>query len=267
MAIVVNSNIASESTQRLLEDVSRSQMRSTERLTTGLRVNSARDDASGLSIISNMTRQIQGLDVATNGANDGINMLQTADRSLSDSSDLLQRMRELGVQSMSSTYSSAQRGDMDAEFQQLNAELSRIASATKFNNLTLLQGSSFELQAGWDVDATSKINMSAFQLTAVQANIQTMGNASIAVISVSSRLQSIQTQRAKWGAMVTRVEMAITGMDRLSAGTKSSRSHWLDTDYAHESANLVRTQMSQQAGMAMMAQSNQSTQNVLSLLR
>jgi flagellin len=267
MAMVVNSNIASENTQRLLEEVSRNQMRSMERLTTGLRVNSARDDASGFSVVNNMTRQIQGIGVATTGANDGINMLQTADQSLSDSTELLQRMRELGLQSMTSTYTSAQRGDMDAEFQQLNAELSRLASNTKFNNQQLLKGATFSLQAGWETEATNKIQMSGFLLASVQADVKTMANASQAVVAISGRMQSIQTHRAKWGAVVTRVENAISGMNRLEGVIKESRSRWLDTDYAKESANLAKTQVFQQAGMAMMAQSNQSTQNVLSLLR
>lgn len=267
MAMVVNTNMASESTQRLLDEVSRSQMRSMERLTTGLRVNSARDDASSFSIVSHMNSQLKGLEVATNGANDGINMLQTADSALSDSTDLLQRMRELGVQSMSGSYTSAQRGYMDVEFQLLNSELSRIASNSKFNNQQLLKGASFALQAGFGVALTNKVDMSGFLLTSVAVDVKTMANASQAVVAISGRMQSIQTQRAKWGAVVTRVENAISGMDRFGAMVQSSRSRVLDADYAKESANLARTQVSQQAGVAMMAQANQSTQNVLSLLR
>lgn len=267
MAMVINTNIASENTQRLLDDVSRNQMRSMERLTTGMRINSARDDSSGLSAVTNMSSQLQGLAIATNNANDGINTLQTGDHALSDSTELLQRMRELGLQSMNSTYTSAQRGDMDVEFQQLNSELSRLASVTKFNNTNLLTGASVTLQAGWGVGAENKLVMSGFALTSVQADVKTMVNASAAVISISGRMQSIQTQRAKWGALVNRVEMAIDRMGALETTVKSSRSRWLDTDYAKEAANLAKTQVLQQAGTAMLAQSNQSSQNVLSLLR
>jgi flagellin len=267
MAIVVNTNMANETTQRLLDEVSRSQMRSMERLTTGLRVNSAKDDASSFSVVNQMNSQLRGLAIATNNANDGINMLQTGDTALSDSTELLQRMRELGVQSMSGSYTSTQRSDMDTEFQQLNSELSRIASATKFNNHQLLKGSDFAVQVNWGTDAESKLTMSGFALQFVAVDVKTMANASAAVVAISGRMQSIQTQRTKWGAMVNRVENAIASMDRLGLAVSSSRSRFQDTDYAKESANLARTQVSQQAGMAMMAQSNQSAQNVLSLLR
>jgi len=267
MAIVINTNIASEQTQYLLEDISRQQMRSMERLTTGMRVNRARDDASGFGVINHMTQQIQGLAIATNNANDGINMMQTGDLALDDSTELLQRMRELGIQSMNATYTSAQRGDMDVEFQVLNRELSRLASNTKFNNQQLFKGADFGIHLGWGTDVANRIMMSGFLLTSVQVDVKTMATASQAIIAISGRMQSIQTQRAKWGAVMTRIENAISGINRLDFATRNSRGRLQDTDYVTETANLARTQVLQQAGMAMLAQANQSPQNVISLLR
>lgn len=274
MAMAINTNIGAENAVRLMDKTSRSQAVSMERLTSGTRINSAKDDSSGLSVATNMTVQSRGLSIATNNANDSINLIQTADGGLDDASELLQRMREIGLQSMNSTYTSLQRTDMQAEFQQLNSEITRMASNTKFNNMAVLKGTGedgvgagFSFQIGWETGSQNRMIMSGFSLQSIAMGVSNMANASAAVISISARLQSIQTQRAKWGAVVNRLENAISNMGNMKEKTDSARSRVLDTDYAKESANLARTQVLQQAGQAMLSQANQSSQNVMSLLR
>jgi flagellin len=274
MAMVINTNVGSENAIRLLDKTARSQATTMERLTSGSRINSSKDDSSGLSVVTNMNVQTKGLQIGMNNANDAINMIQTADGGLSDATDLLQRMREISLQSMNSTYTSLQRGDMDAEFQQLNSEISRMASNTKFNNMALLRGTGenlagggFSFQIGWETGSQNRMIMSGFSLNSIKMDVKTMATASQAVISISVRLQSIQTQRAKWGAVVNRLDSAISNMNNMQTKTDAAKSRTLDTDYAKESANLARTQVLQQAGQAMLSQANQSSQNVMSLLR
>lgn len=274
MAMVINTNIGSENAVRLLDKTARSQATSMERLTSGTRINSAKDDSSGLSVATNMNVQSRGLEMGANNAHDAINIIQTADGALNDSTELLSRMREIGLQSMNSTYTSLQRNDMNAEFQQLNSEITRMASNTKFNNMQLLKGTGeagggtgFSFQIGWETGSQNRMIMSGFALTSIATNVLNMQAASQAVISISGRLQSIQTQRAKWGAVVNRLDNAISNMNNMKEKTDSARSRMNDTDYAKESANLARTQVLQQAGQAMLSQANQSSQNVMSLLR
>jgi flagellin len=274
MAMVINTNTGANSAVRLMDKTAREQATTMERLTSGSRINSSKDDSSGLSVATNMTVQSRGLTMGVNNANDSINMIQTADGGLGDATELLQRMREIGLQSMNSTYTSNQRIDMDAEFQQLNSEITRMASNTKFNNMAVLKGTGeagggtgFSFQIGWETKAQNRMIMSGFALASVAVDVKTMGGASAAVNAISTRLQSIQTQRAKWGAVVNRLENAISNMNNMNDKTQTARSRMLDTDYAKESASLAKTQVQQQAGMAMLSQANQSSQNVMSLLR
>lgn len=274
MSMVINTNIGAENAVRLMDKTSRAQATTMERLTSGQRINSSKDDSSGLSVATNMTVQSRGLVMAANNANDGINLIQTGDGALDDATSLFQRMRELGLQAMNSTYTSTQRQDMNEEFQQLNGEIARIASITKFNNLPMLNtasglaiGNKFEFQVGWEVGAQNKIAISAFSLTGVTGTLSTMAQASAAVVSISTLLQSIQTTRAKWGAVVNRLENAILNLHNMDEQVKKSRSRILDTDYAKESAELARVQVLQQAGQAMLSQANQASQSVMSLLK
>jgi flagellin len=274
MAMTINTNIGAENAVRLMDKTSRSQATSMERLTSGQRINSAKDDSSGLSVATNMNVQSRGLGIAMNNANDSVNMIQTADGALNDTTELLQRMREIGLQAMNSTYTSNQRIDMNAEFQQLNSEISRMASNTKFNNMQLLKGTGeagggtgFSFQIGWETGVQNRMIMSGFKLASIQGSVKSMGGASMAVQAISVRLQSIQTQRAKWGAVVNRLDNAVSNMNNMQTRTDAAKSRVLDTDYAKESANLARTQVLQQAGQAMLSQANQSSQNVMSLLR
>lgn len=268
MSMVINTNVSSENAIRLLDKASRSQTTSMERLTSGLRINHSKDDAAGQSVVTNMTSQSRGLVMSVQNANDGVNMIQSADGALGDSVELLQRMRELGIQSMNETYTDTQRTDMNEEFQQLNKELTRIGQTTKFNGQQLLStADSYQFQVGWENGTTNKVKFSTFALASIGFSIKTIGTASAAVSGISAKLQSIQTQRAKWGALQNRLESGISNLNNVNENVQASRSRIQDTDYAKESANLARTQVLQQAGMSMLAQANQSSQNVLSLLR
>jgi len=268
MSMMLNTNIGAENAIRLLDKISRSQATSMERLTSGVRINHSKDDAAGQSVVINMTSQLRGLSMAVNNANDGMNMIQTADGALGDGVELLQRMRELGIQAMNETYTDAQRADMNEEFQSLNKELTRIGQTTKFNNQQVLStAKSYQFQVGWETGTANQVHFSTFALASITGSVTALGVASAAVSTISAKLQSIQTQRAKWGALQVRLEFSVSSMMNMSENFSASRSRLFDADYAKEAANLARTQVLQQAGMSMLSQSNQMSQNILSLLR
>lgn len=280
MAMVINTNIGANNAVRLLDITARSQQTTMDRLTSGLRINSSKDDAAGMSVVTNMTKQIRGLDMAVRNANDGLNMVQTMDAAMEQVTNMMQRMRELGIQAQNGTYTSAQRIDMDAEYQQLGKEMARIASATKFNGISVFKGTSMSkvsFHVGWENGtanrmASGSLMLTGTSLTAISkslntANIKTVTGASAAVKSLDKYLSVIQTSRAKWGAIMNRLDYTITNLQTVMTNTKTSRSAIQDTDYAKEAANLARTQVLQQAGQAMLSQSNQNSQNVLSLLQ
>ncbi|HQR83045.1 MAG TPA: flagellin [Thiotrichales bacterium] len=268
MAMVINTNIGSLNATRLLDQSSRSQATSMERLTSGVRINNSKDDAAGQSVVTNMTSQVRGLDMAVRNANDGMSMIQTADGALDEQVSMLQRMRELAVQSSNGTYTATQRTAMQAEVTQLNSELKRISDTTKFNGISLLSGTStVNFQVGWERGTTNKIAFSKATFASVAAGIATAASASTTIGNISTRLQSIEAQRAKWGAVQNRLEYTNSNLQNVAENISASRSRIQDTDYAKEAANLARSQVLQQAGMSMLSQSNANGQNVLSLLR
>jgi flagellin len=282
MAMVINTNIGSNNAVRLLDITSRNQQITMDRLTSGLRINSSKDDAAGMSVVTNMTKQIRGIDMAVRNANDGMNMMQTMDATMEQVTDMMQRMRELGLQSQNGTYTSAQRMDMNEEFQALGKEIGRIASATKFNGISVFKGSSMSkvaFQVGWEsgganrigsgelvVSGTASLSNFAASLTS-RLDLKSITNASIAVAKLDQFLSTVQTTRAKWGAIMNRLDYTITNLQTVAANTKVSRSAIQDTNYAVEAANLARTQVLQQAGQAMLSQSNQNSQQILQLLQ
>ncbi|MCI4411132.1 MAG: flagellin FliC [Thiotrichales bacterium] len=277
MSMVINTNTSSNNAIRLLDKSSRSQETSMQRLTSGLRINSGKDDAAGLSVATGMTTQINGLTMATRNANDGMSMLQTMNGAMEEVTNMIQRMRDLAVQSMNGTYTAAQRADMNAEFSQLTQEITRVGSTTKFNGTAVLQSlDSTSFQVGWENGTTNKIgsgqmdlavSVSDIALSLGALSVGSAGDASAALSDISDLLSVIKTGRAKWGALMNRLDYTINNLQTTSSNTSASRSRIQDADYAQESANLARTQVLQQAGMAMLTQSNQSSQNVLSLLR
>jgi flagellin len=271
MAMVINTNVGSLNAARLLDQSSRSQATSMERLTSGVRINNSKDDAAGQSVVTNMTSQIKGLDMAVRNANDGMSLIQTADGAMDEQVNMLQRMRELGVQALNGTYNASQKTAMKAEVDQLNLELKRIADTTKFNGEKLLgTGANDKIfQVGWEADANNKITYgagTAFSTVTVAA-FGTSGEITTVIGSISTRLTAIEAKRAEWGAVQNRLEYTTSNLQNVSENISASRSRIQDTDYAKEAANLARSQVLQQAGMSMLSQSNANSQNVLSLLR
>ena len=276
MALVINTNMASENAVRLLDQTSRSQKTSMERLTSGLRINKTADDAAGKAVVVRMTSQIRGTDMAIRNANDGIGVVQTADGAVEEIVNMLQRMRELAVQATNDTYDSTQRNQMNEEVKQLQTEINRIAKTTKFNGNTLLASrKTLSFWAGWETAADNEIDFSVARAMSVgslgvsagSVDLTTQSKALVAISAIDDALSIINTQRAKWGALQNRLEYTISNLQNINENIKASRSQILDADFARESANLARTQVLQQAGMAMLSQANQQSQQIMQLLQ
>jgi len=280
MGMVINTNIAAINANRTLEISGREMNTSMERLTSGLRINGAADDAAGLGVVTQMDTQIMGTDMAIRNANDGIAKIQTADGAAEEITSMLQRMRELGVQSLNGTYSDTNRAQMNEEFQALESEIGRIAETTKFNGVNIMNASASSNSAaakfhvGWEAGVDNKVSMSIynFAVSAGALNISALsvGNisaASVAVGSIGRALSEINLQRASWGAVQNRLESTVTNLANVNENIQAAQSQILDADFAKESANLARTQVLQQAGMSMLSQANQQSQNVMQLLQ
>jgi len=272
--MVINTNMGSENAVRLLDKTGREQKVAMERLTSGLRINHTADDAAGKSIVTRMDSQVKGTDMSIRNAQDGINLVQTVDGSAEEIVNMLQRVRELAVQAANDTYTSAQRSQMNEEVAQLQTEMDRVAKTTKFNGIALMNGSNtaLSMHVGWETGAINQINISliAMSKTALSygaASIVTQAKALSAIAKIDIDLSKISTQRAKWGAVQNRFEHTIANLQNVNENIKASRSQIQDADFAKESAVLAKTQVLQQAGMSMLSQSNQQSQNVLSLLR
>ena len=273
MAMVINTNVGSLNATRQLDSSSRDLSVSMERLTSGLRINSAADDAAGLAVATNMTTQIMGTDMAARNANDGISMAQTIDGASEEMTNMMQRQRELAIQSLNGTYSAENRGAMDAEFNALSAELTRIASTTKFNGIEIMNTAvSTNLQVGWEDNANDSINLTTIGGAAIATDVTALGvdtsaNAALAITGLNTSLSTLSTARSGVGAVQNRLEYAVSNLQNLSENTSAARSGIQDADFAKESADLAKNQVLQQAGMSMLSQANQSSQNVLALLR
>jgi flagellin len=382
MAMVINTNNAANNATRLLDATTRENATTMARLTSGLRINGAADDAAGLAITTKMTSQIMGTDQAVRNLNDGMSIAQTMDGAVGEVTSMLQRMRELGIQSMNETYSATNRTQMNQEYSQLVTEIDRVANTTNFNGIQLLNaGDTLSIHAGWQTGADNTIKVStidintnvlgtantyqtkmslagavsfltfdfnndgttdvgfavsaasslgAFQMAdrvnqnttlaakgitatasgdvlvidtgtnnqfgaitahtttsaaasalasaltnastvtgsgLAQTSITTAGAAALAVTYIDSALDSISDFRAKVGAVQNRMEYSVSNLNNITENMTAARSQIQDADFAKESANLARQQVLQQAGMSMLSQANQQSQNVLSLLR
>ena len=271
MAMVINTNMGAINASRILDSTQKEQNTAMERLTSGLRINKAADDAAGLAVATGMTTQIRGTDQAIRNANDGMSLIQTVDGASEEVVNMLQRMRELAVQSMNGTYNDDNRTQMDAEFQQLTTEINRVAQTTKFNETDLMNvNDSIELHVGWETAADNKIKISTINfgsLTALGEDVLSVGAASDAIAAIDLNLGSIKEIRANWGALQNRLDYTVSNLANVNENMNGARSQIQDADYARESAQLARVQVLQQAGMAMLGQANQQSQNVLSLLR
>lgn len=275
MAQVVNTNVASLNAQRNLNSSQSSLNTALQRLSSGLRVNSAKDDAAGLAIATRMTSQSRGMTVAIRNANDGISMAQTAEAGLGVLGDHLQRMRELAVQAATGTLGTTDRNALNAEFAQLRTEISRVIGATQFNGKTVLAGglSKVAFQVGAGVGGVNKISVTVSslkgQLSATKLGSVgiSAGNASKAMSLIGKALDAVNASRAKLGAVQSRFEGVVSQLSSAVENTEAAKSRIIDTDYAAETAKLSRAQILQQAGTAMLSQANALPQTVLSLIR
>jgi flagellin len=274
----INTNLMSLNAQRNLGTSQMALATSIQRLSTGLRVNSAKDDSAGLAIADRMSAQIRGMNVAMRNANDGISLAQTAEGALGKVGDMLQRMRELSVQSANATLGTSDRSNLNTEFQQLADEIDRTLVSTRFNGLAVLGASagaqSFQIGAGTTADnqisiTTTRLDnaTSITDVTGAASNITTAALAGTAITNIDTALDAINTERATYGALQNRFENVISTLQVAAENQTAARSRIMDADFASETAALTRAQVLQQAGIAMLSQANSSPNNVLSLLR
>ena len=286
MAMTINTNVASLNAQRNTATNSASLSTTMQRLSSGLRINSAKDDAAGLAIADRMNTQVRGMNVAVRNAGDAISMAQVAEGGLSTMNDMLQRMRELAVQASNAPNSVGASGDiakLDNEYKQLGAELSRMLDATQFNGEKILNGSaSYVFQVGANSTTENQISITsgdislsgnaAFAAVASggtsAALITTAASANTAnIAALDAAISAVNDRRASLGALQSRFENTISYLRTASENQSAARGRIMDADFAAETANLSRTQVLQQAGTAMIAQANQAPQQVLALLR
>lgn len=273
MALAINTNTASLNAQRNLNTSQTSLKTSMQRLSSGLRVNSAKDDAAGLGIAEKMTAQSRGMTVAERNANDGISLAQTAEGGLAVMATHLQRMRELATQAASGQYDSNNLSSLDQEFQALQSEMERIALATTFNGKQLLTGTdtTFTFQIGAGTAAENQISVatvaSDFSALVTGLAVTDTGGATAAMDAIDTALNTVSDARAGLGALQSRFEGVVTQLQSQNENIQSARGRIMDADYAAETANLARSQILQQAGTAMLAQANQLGSSVLSLLQ
>jgi flagellin len=276
---VINTNVLALNAQRNASASQGSLATSIQRLSSGLRVNSAKDDAAGLAIASRMDAQVRGMNVAIRNANDGISLAQTGEGALGKVTDMLQRMRELAVQSSNATNSSSDRSSLDSEYSQLAKEITRTLGATAFNGTTLLNSAatlSFQIGAGTStvtdqiaINLSDMTSTSGSLATAVSSTtgISTASAATSAMTAIDNALDQVNSARATFGAMQNRFESVISNLQVAAENQTAAKSRIMDADFAQETANLTRAQILQQAGTAMLAQANAAPQGVLSLLR
>ncbi len=262
MALTVNSNLASLNAQRNLNKSQSSLNTSLQRLSSGLRVNSAKDDAAGLYASEQFTRDIRGTNQAIRNSADGISLAQTAEGALGEIANNLQRIREIAVQSANGTITD--RSGLQAEVTELEAENTRIISSTKFNGTALLGTLSITIQVGAANGDTVSISNTLTAPTA--AVVSTSTGAASALTSLTTDIDNISKARATFGAVQNRFEAVISNLSNYAENLTAARSRILDADFAAETANLTRAQILQQAGVSVLAQANALPQSALSLL-
>ncbi len=281
MPQTINTNIASLNAQRNLNMSQTSLATSMQRLSSGLRVNSAKDDAAGLAIAERMNAQVRGMNVAVRNANDGISLAQTAEGALSKVGDSLQRMRELAVQARNSTNSSDDKDSLNKEFVELQNEISRVLRGTTFNGQAILgtgaTALTFQIGANTTADDTITVttaNMSANTEIAIVTgtasaidSTATAGAIATVINSIDAALDEVNNTRATFGATQSRFDAVVSNLQQAVENQSAARSRIMDADFAAETAAMARAQILQQAGTAMVAQANQLPQQVLSLLR
>lgn len=272
--MIIQHNMQSANTNRQLGITNGNLAKSTEKLSSGYKINRAADDAAGLSISEKMRGQIRGLEQASTNSQDGISLIQTAEGAMTEVHSILQRMRELTVQAANDTNVSVDRGAIQTELSALTEEIDRIASQTEYNTMTLLSGgfTGKNLQVGANTSQSITINISAMTtaglaIGAVAANVDTHVKATGAISTVNAAIQKVSTERSALGALQNRLEHSIANADNTAENLQSAESRIRDVDMAKEMVKYSKDGILQQAAQSMLAQANQSTQGVLSLLR
>jgi len=272
--MVVQHNLTAMNSNRMLNITTSSQAKSTEKLSSGYKINRAADDAAGLAISEKMRRQMRGLTQASSNAEDGISCVQTAEGALAEVHDMLQRMNELAVKASNGTNTSSDREYINSEVQALKSEISRVATTTTFNEQCLLDGSftSKKLQVGAENDAQQRIEISISKMNASGIGVggtavDTSDNANKAIDEIKTALASVSKQRSDLGAIQNRLEHTIANLDNVVENTTSAESAIRDTDMASEMVKYSNNNILAQAGQSMLAQANQANQGVLSLLQ
>lgn len=287
MASVINTNFASLNTQNNLNRSQGALQTSIQRLSSGMRINSAKDDAAGFGISSRMESTIRGQQVAIRNANDGISFSQTAEGALGKISDNFQRMRELAVQAANGSNNDDDNTALSTEFKQLQSEIARVIGGTKFNDKAIFgtidssnvvtAGSDINFQVGAGTDsATDQITMTAIDLSdktsaaldsGISLDTANGGDATAAITAIDDALKEVNTESVNQGAYQNRFASVISNLQTSNENQTAAQSRIRDTDYASETANLAKNQILQQAGMAMLAQANQLPNGVMALLR
>ncbi|MBR4083465.1 MAG: flagellin [Lachnospiraceae bacterium] len=268
--MVVQHNLRAMNSNRMLGLTQTTQAKSTEKLSSGYKINRAADDAAGLAISEKMRRQIRGLTQASENAQDGISCVQTAEGALNEVHDMLQRMNEIATQAANGTNMDEDRGYLDQEIQQLKAEITRTAGDTTFNEKVLLTTQSIDLQVGTEAGKKITINLKGMDATSIgvgSVSVASSTSAVNALASIQGAIKSVSSLRADLGAVQNRLEHTINNLDNVVENTTAAESQIRDTDMASEMVKYSNNNILAQAGQAMLAQSNQSNQGVLSLLQ
>jgi flagellin len=276
MALVINHNLSSLTAQRNLSNTGRSLGKAFERVSSGLRVNSAADDAAGLGVAENLEAASRSARVAMRNTNDGISVVQTAEGATSEVGNILKRMRELAVQSSSETLDTTERGYIQDEFTALTAEVDRIAQVTEFNGLNLTDGTSntsLSIQVGVNNTTHDRISISMGDLTAStlgvgtsQMSLNSVASAQSAITALDSALDSVNGYRSSYGAVQNRLTDSLVNLEVYSENLVAAESRIRDADFAHETAEMAKLQIMQQAGLSVLSQTGAAQQGVLSLI-
>lgn len=269
--MVVQHNLSAANTNRQLGITTNGLQKSTEKLSSGYKINRAADDAAGLSISEKMRNQIRGLNKASDNAQDGISLVQTAEGALNEVHSMLQRMSELAVQAANDTNQTVDKNALEAEVTQLQTEIRRVGSTTQFNKMNILDGTftAKNLQVGANANQTISVSISALAgVTSEALATHVSGTtAQSAITLIQSSITKLSTLRSKLGAIQNRLEHTVANLDNISENTQSAESRIRDTDMAEEMVQYSKNNILQQAGQSMLAQANQANQGVLSLLQ
>ena len=275
MGLRIYNNVEAQNAHRQLANTNTKLSHTMERLSSGLRINRAADDAAGLAVSEEMRTQIRGMNVASRNALDGVSLVQVADGALGGVNDMLQRMRDLAVQAANGTLTDLQRNNLDQEVQSITAEIARVASDTEFNGIKILSGSvataanAVTLQVGANGSqsiAFTIATMTASDLGISGIAVSTASSATAAIASIDAAIRTVNSQRANMGAIQNRLEQTISRLELTSENLQAAESRIRDADMASEMIDLTKSQILQQSGTAMLAQANQAPQSILQLL-